>query len=59
MGLFRANSLSRHLLQLAYDLSICAVDKTCLIELVRDMPPFLGPKRQKVPQQRSQAKTLG
>ena len=47
IGLFRVDSLSRHLPQLAYDLSICAVDKTCLIELVRDMPPFLNQRDKK------------
>jgi hypothetical protein len=55
IDLFRADSLARHLLQLAYDLSIRAVDKTYLIKLVSDMPP----KRRKVPQQRPQAETLG
>ena len=47
IGLFRAESLARHLLQLAYNSRIRAVDKIYLIELVRDMPPFSGPKRLK------------
>jgi hypothetical protein len=35
--LYQADSLVRHLQQLAYDLSVGAMDKTYLIELVRDI----------------------
>jgi hypothetical protein len=59
MGLFRADSLARHLLQVVYDLLIRAVDKTYLIELVRDMPPFFGNKEKKLCEQKSQAQRLG
>jgi hypothetical protein len=40
-------------------MSIREVDKTYLIELVRDMPPFWYQTDKKVPQERSQAKTVG
>ena len=40
MGLFRTDSLARHLLQFAYDSSVVEMDKTYLIELVRDMSPL-------------------
>ena len=40
MELFGADSLARHLPQWGYDSSVGAVDKTYLIELVRDMQPF-------------------
>jgi hypothetical protein len=56
VSLFQADSLATYLLQCAQDSSIVAMDKTYLIELVRDMRPLLGPKRQKLPQQRPQAK---
>jgi hypothetical protein len=35
--LFQADSLVRHLQQSAYDLSVGAMDKTYLIELIRDI----------------------
>jgi hypothetical protein len=37
IGLFQANSLVRHLQQLAYDWSVGEMDKTYLIELVWDI----------------------
>ena len=40
IGLFRADSLARHLLQLAHNPRVRAVGKTYLIEVVRDMLPF-------------------
>jgi len=46
-------------MQLAYDMSIRAVDETYLIELVRDMSPFGDKRFNKLPQERDQAKTLG
>jgi hypothetical protein len=44
LGLFRANMLATHLLHLTYNLSSRAVDKTYLIELFSDIPPFWGTK---------------
>jgi hypothetical protein len=38
--LFRANSLDRYLLQCAWNSSVVAMDKTYLIELVRDVTPL-------------------
>jgi len=43
IGLFRAGSLARHLLLFTYISIEVAINKTYLIELVRDMPP-LGTK---------------
>jgi hypothetical protein len=40
MDLFRVDILARHQLQLADDLNIRAMDRTYLVELVRDLPPF-------------------
>ena len=39
--------MARHLLQLAYDSSVAAMDKTYLIEIVRDIPPLLGRRDKK------------
>ena len=38
--LFRADSLARHLLQGALDSSVVGMDKTYMIELVRDVTPL-------------------
>ena len=46
ISLFRADSLARLLLQLAYDLSIRVVEKTYLIELVSYMPPFWDQRKE-------------
>jgi hypothetical protein len=54
-----ADCLARHLLQLEYDLSIRAVDKTYLRGFIRDMSPFWEQRDKKVPQQRFQAEKLG
>jgi hypothetical protein len=59
VDLFRANNVVTYLLQLPYDLSIRAVDKTYLIELVRDVLLFGTKETKKLPQQRSQAETKG
>jgi len=40
VSLFRADSLDRYLLQCAWDSSVVAMDKTYLIELVRDVTPL-------------------
>jgi hypothetical protein len=40
VGLFRATSLARHLLQFAEDSSVAAMDKMDLIVLVRDIMPL-------------------
>jgi len=53
-----ADCLARHLLQLAYDLSIRAADKTYLRGSFSDMPPFSDQTGKKVPQQRSQAEEM-
>jgi hypothetical protein len=37
---FRVDSLARHLLQLAYDFRICAVNRAHQMELVQDIPFF-------------------
>jgi hypothetical protein len=58
MGLFGARSIVRHLQQLEYNWSAGAMDKTYLLERVKNAAS-VGPKRQKVPQQRSQAEALG
>ena len=42
VSLFRADSLARYLLQCAWDLSVVAMDKTYLIELVTDVTPLCG-----------------
>jgi len=47
VSLFRADSLDRYLLQCAWDSSVVAMDKTYLIELVRDMTP-LGTKETEI-----------
>jgi len=48
-----------YLLQLTYDVSINAVDKTYLIELGRDVSPFWDQREKKLPQQRSHAEAMG
>jgi hypothetical protein len=58
MGLFGTDRAVRHLQQLEYNLIVGAMDKTHLLERVIDAA-CTGPKRQKVPQQRSQAEALG
>jgi hypothetical protein len=58
VSLFLAGSLARYLLQCARDSRIVAMNKTYLIELVRDMTPLWG-QRDKNYHKRSQAKTLG
>jgi hypothetical protein len=40
VGLFRADSLVWYLLHCGSDSSVVAMDRTYLIELVRDMPPL-------------------
>jgi len=40
VSLFRADSLDRYLLQWAWDSGVVAMDKTYLIELVRDVTPL-------------------
>jgi hypothetical protein len=40
VGLFRANSLAKYLLQCGEDSSVVAMDKTYLIEIVKDIPPL-------------------
>ena len=45
--LLRADGVARHLLQLAYDSNVAAMDKTYLIEIVRDIPPLLGRRDKK------------
>jgi hypothetical protein len=45
MFVFRADSLARHLLQLACDSGVGALHKTYLIELVPSYAAFLGPNR--------------
>jgi len=50
--------LARHLLQLAYNLSIRAVDTIYLTDYYRYAASLIT-KRQKVPQQISQAETVG
>jgi hypothetical protein len=48
-SLFRADSLARYLLQCAMDSSVVAMDKTYLIELVRDMTPLWDQRDKKLP----------
>ena len=40
VGLFRTDSLAKHLLHFAYVSSVVAIDKTNLRELVKDVPPL-------------------
>ena len=49
-------ALARHLLLLAYDSTVVAMDKTYLVELAIDVRLF-GGKETKVSQQRAQAET--
>jgi len=52
VGLFRADSLARYLLQCAYDSSVVAMDKTYLIDLLEIWRLF-GTKETKITIQRS------
>jgi len=56
IGLFLAGSLARHLLLLAYDSVVAAMDKTYLVELAVIVLLF-GTKETKVSQQRSEPET--
>jgi len=48
VGLLIADSLTRHLLQCAWDSSVFAMDRTYVIELVKIYDASLGPKRHKI-----------
>ena len=49
VGFLLADSLARHLLQCAWDSSVFAINRTYVIELVRDVPPLRIKETQNYP----------